>query len=186
MDRNWWIAAAGSIVVVGGSLLLLDWLVAQPPLRRPDVVPATIDASGRPTTVPPSTLLPSIEAPRMQVLPDGALRRCRDGGRTLYTDRPCPDGGIARAVALHDTAGFEPPRAPAIATFTAPDSPARPSAVMLETRPPRVADAMTCGALLRDVDYWDALARQPQSAATQDWIRERKRAAQAAQHEAGC
>jgi hypothetical protein len=62
-------------------------------------------------------------------------------------------------------------------------SPAQPTGVPTPTRADR---SQECQSLDRQILRWDAMARQPQSAATQDWIREKRRKARDRQFELHC
>lgn len=135
-------------------------------------------------SVPATNAAPSEPAPRKSVR---TVNKCVQQGHTTYSDGPCPDGAKSAELAVRSDLNLM--QAPEFA------APAAPTLVPVQTPPPPRPDVRiampgntvwTCVGLEQRINYLDALARQPQSAQTQDWITEQKREARNAQFRMKC
>jgi hypothetical protein len=163
-------------VVVFGALALLDRSLpeatktsnhdslseAQPPSSKP------IQASSLP--------LASQASMPTDVVEQGKVRKCLSEGKTIYSDARCPEGATTRQIALHDSAGIVSPRKDVLEALTAQ----RLAKETIRERAPmqvsQVAQSnkFECDALGKRIEWLDAMARQPQSGQTQDWIRQER------------
>ena len=119
------------------------------------------------------------------------IRKCLSEGKTVYADQKCPTGATAQELHLYDTAGvMSPPRAD-LQVLTAQRKAAEAqehqvvrNQVVTVGAPQSKSDQ--CAFLERHVEYLDSMARQPQPASTQDWIREEKSKTRDRQASLGC
>ena len=145
---------------------------ASPPTTRQDT-----SATSQPLPPPLTLAQPQSAAPAPQAPGTHIVTKCVVNGKTLYSDNACPQGSAGTQVvtkADHNLmAGLTPaqmaaadrvqPVAPSMSTLAQPGNP--------------ISDkASECAFINSEIKRLDALARQPQSGPTQDWITaERKR-----------
>lgn len=117
-----------------------------------------------------------------------AMTKCVGGGRTSYVQTGrCPPGQRPvdvnlPALSSMDAATMVPGR-----THKAPPAPpARPAGTGQQAGPAKAARPAPCASLARQIEAIDAQSRQPQSGATQDSLRERRRGLRRRQSEWGC
>lgn len=156
-----------------------------------------------PPTAPASPSLPSpagktpdrmaasatLPGPHTQRPGDGAVMKCTAQGRISYSDSPCPPGASATPVRIQaglniaDAVPMPQPKAPPVVVAAAQP----PQMQLAVAAPPdRTAVKYLCQALEDEVKYIDALARQPQSAGTQDELAARRKKARDEQFRIRC
>jgi hypothetical protein len=194
-------SAASILTIVLMWLLLLfalykgaDWWLnqrptSQAPLPRLETSPAPARPAPAPKQEPPSPPLearPAIPAAAPAYVPN-VITKCTINGKTTYSDAVCPKGGVLGTVEIDPNQNvFEAPRM----------APTRPNA--LEPAPSqRTNDGGTnlnihanrkaeCELLDHHIARLDAWARQPQSAQSQDRIREERKLARDRQFQLRC
>jgi hypothetical protein len=194
-------SAASILTIVLTWLLLLFalykgagwWLNEQPIPKATLPMLETSPAPARPAPVPkqeipspPLAARPAAPAAAPAHVPN-VITKCTINGKTTYSDAVCPKGGVLGTVEIdpHQNV-FEAPRV----------APTRPSAQ--EPAPPqRTTDSETnhnihanrkaeCELLGQHITRLDAWARQPQSAQSQDRIREERKLARDRQFQLRC
>jgi hypothetical protein len=108
---------------------------------------------------------------------ENIIFKCMVNGKTTYSHDPCQDGTIARQVEVNDTAGIVCPSREVIESTMATQADLR--AVERQAMQPLVASVgggndEECKAINERIASLDAMARQPQSAPVQDWIRQER------------
>ena len=179
--------APGMVLVFCAALFFLykvaDWKLnhrSAQPADQPRAV-SPIQAAALPKPAPLQPLLPTPPAP--QALPDATAGIARvtkcvvNGGGTTYGDAACPHGSASSQISVradHNLMAAVRPEAPRPA-----EAPAAQAIVVAQTR--SVDDAAAkkaeCRLLDTQIERWDAMARQPQSAQMQDWISEQRKQA---------
>jgi len=182
------VGTLGMALVFCAALFFLykvaDWKLnhrAAQPAEQPRSTPPTQSAA-RAAPAPRQPLLPTPPAP--QALPDTTagiakvIKCVAKGGGTTYGDAACPLGSASSQITVraeHNLmAAVRPQEAPRPG-----EASAEQAIVVVQTH--SADDAAIKNAECRSLDtqivHWDAMARQPQSAQSQDWITgERKKA----------
>lgn len=120
-----------------------------------------------------------------------AVMKCTAQGRTSYSDDPCPPGATATPVRIQPGLNIA---APVLAPQPAPSA---PPVVVAATQPPQVQLAVAappdrstvrnlCQVLDDEIKHIDAMAKQPQSAETQDNLAARRKRARDEQFRIKC
>jgi hypothetical protein len=158
---------AAVFIAAGGVYFILDR--AAPILANSAPVPAAaLKPAGDHTQVPSAQ--PTVQA---AVQSGPAVYRCKVNGTTTYSDTPCPGATVVDARPA--AGGFVPTslrrQATVVQTITEPP-PVQVGAVTANEKTKRDA---RCAWIEREIERIDALARQGQTAATQDRLREERR-----------
>lgn len=177
-------------VVVGLILVLDRSLNGQPDTRLEPVMPRP--ESSNLSRRDQSSQLPQEPTPqRFAVAPpeqaSDRIFKCVIEGRTVYGSMPCQAPDHSRSLALHVPSGIGGPPRENADTLRArrlqnERQQSEASRVMVLAKPERAQ----CMALNEHVAYLDALARQPQPAAMQDWIRSERSSTRDRQFRLGC
>lgn len=149
---------------------------------------STLPPASHPAPSPTSDL-PTNESDALNRAAKGSINKCVVNGKTIYSDQKCSQGTETRAMALYDSSGIvSPPRenlreltARRKAAEAAEDRNATLHAVAMAPR--RSAECME---LEKYIDQLDVRARQPQTAPTQDWIRQERMKARDRQAAISC
>jgi hypothetical protein len=169
-----------AIAIVGGGLWLLDrsTSISTPVLQNVPDQPRNI--TDRNISTSRTDRQPEDNASDTAAIPPPVahgIRKCTVGGKTTYSNSECPEGTQTKAVVLHDSGGIvSPPKADLLMLMAQRKAAegqhgGRQSVVTMGT--PQSATE-ECGLLDQHVQYLDSKARQPQSATTQDWIRQER------------
>jgi hypothetical protein len=119
----------------------------------------------------------------------GRVIKCTVNGKTIYSDEKCQDGAKTHQVELHDTAGVVSPPKAVLAELTAQRHAAErvfDQQMQKQVSATVQSPKMECDALDKRIEWLNAMARQPQSGQTQDWIKQEKMIAQSRQYEIHC
>jgi len=168
-----------AIAIVGGGLWLLDrstslstsilQKVPEPPRNSPD---RTISGT-RTGRQPEGNATDAAAVPPPAV---HGIRKCTVGGNTTYSNSGCPEGTQTGTVVLHHSGGIiSPPKADLLTLMAqrkAAEAQHTGRQVLTMGTPQSTAEE--CVLLDQHVQYLDSKARQPQSATTQDWIRQER------------
>jgi hypothetical protein len=169
-----------AIAIVGGCLWLLDrsTSISTPTLQKVPGQPGNI--LDRDISTSRTDRQPEGNASDAAAIPPPAahrIRKCTVAGKTTYSNSECPEGTQTKTVVLHDSGGIvSPPKADLLMLMAQRKAAegqhgGRQSVVTMGT--PQSATE-ECGLLDQHVQYLDSKARQPQSATTQDWIRQER------------
>jgi hypothetical protein len=159
------------------ALLYVSYRVLDVPSPEVTTKPAPASQSSTTQTEMPVSASRPLDRPPV-VLPDPqTVTKCTIGGKTIYSDAPCPQGATAERVTTHAERNL-------ISGLTSEQMAAadriRPPAALPATVPqsdkPVPTNASECRALDEHIKYLDALARQPLDAQTQDWIKAKRKA----------
>jgi len=169
-----------SITIVGGGLWLLDRTtsITSPTLQKMPEQPGNVTDHN--TSPPRKDRPPAGNASDAAAKPPAVargIRKCTVGGKTTYSNSECPEGTQTKTVVLHDSGGIvSPPKADLLMLMAQRKAAegqhaGRQSVVTMGT--PQ-SSAEECALLDQHVQYLDSKSRQPQSATTQDWIRQER------------
>ncbi len=189
-----WIGVLAALWV-GGNWLLEQKRVALS-TKPPPLAPATPTPQQQPVPTSPSA------SPRNADMGLGSpaydtesstvrtVSKCTVNGSTTYTEGHCPQGASATQLRVDSAPmGMLPPlaNAPTIqqSTSVAVDTVPAQSAAR-GTPQPTFDRAAECRLLDAEIQRLDALARQPQNAQMQDWIRSERKKARDRQFEIRC
>jgi len=104
------------------------------------------------------------------------VTKCVVNGRISYGDGSCPQGSVSSQIttrANHNLIAAVRPEA-----LSQIEAPAIQHIVEVQTSSFNVAAKKSeCQSLNAKIEHWDAMARQPQGAQTQDWIRDQRKKA---------
>jgi len=169
------VALPAAVVIVVGALYFVLHKAA--PIVAVSVDPSTKSALATPTKgVPTVEREPTLPVPSSTSSTDRLVYRCKVDGATTYSEVPCANGKVVDVRTA--SSGFVPQRAPVVSTTTTRirEAPQVVAAVGEDSAATAKAkrDAR-CAYLLAEMEQVDALARQGQSATSQDWLRERRR-----------
>ena len=166
--------ALGMTLVFIAALFFLykvaDWKLnhrSAQPADRPHTAPP-VQAAALP---PPAPLQPTPQARPDSAAGVATVTKCvAHGGGITYGDAFCPQGSASSQITLRANHNLM-----AAVRLQAPlptEAPTEQAIVVAQT--PLVDDAAAkkaeCRSLDTQIERWDAMARQPQSAQTQDWI----------------
>ncbi len=118
--------------------------------------------------------------------------KCTAGGKTTYSDAPCPMGALATAVQITQAPPVPPqPVQSAPPQTQAPANWPQPTIAIVQAPQPPVVDLyairlLECKALDEEIKRLDSWARQPNSGQTQDLIRDRRKRTRDRQFEIHC
>ena len=118
--------------------------------------------------------------------------KCTAGGKTTYSDTPCPIGALATAVQITQAPPVppQPLRSAPPPTQTPANWPQPPIVIVQAPQPPMVdlsaIRQLECKALDEEIKHLDSWARQPHSGQTQDLIRDKRKRARDRQFEIHC
>lgn len=156
---------------------------------------------------PPEAAAPTLAAPLRTVqggviaTPEGRrsepapnsqqVVKCTEGGKTTYSNSPCPANAIASAVQIRQSPSPRPqeptltaaPVNPQTAEAQPPVVIAQASKLLVDGMAMRLAE---CKAMDVEIGQLDSWARQPQSGQTQDWIRQKRGKVRDRQFEIRC
>lgn len=114
------------------------------------------------------------------------ITKCTGGGKTTYSDGDCPKGSeTSQLVTKTDynlVAGLTPQQLAAVKRL---DAQAATVATVAQNSPV-VTDTSECKALDVQIANLDAMARQPQTMQTHDWIRDQRQKARTRQFSIRC
>jgi hypothetical protein len=183
----------GAVVVVGGSVFgavkLLEHASNRAVEQRPAAtfsVPASV-AAPPPRGAAPQQSVPFATAPNQQQSAPAytqpsqgsgqtAVYRCKQAGRTVYSDVPC-DGARSQVVEVRPSSGFQPP---ARSYQSSAPRPVQQPDLTPPQNPPDAnaapARAMQCTLIDQQIAAIDAEARQPLSIPRQDQLRKQRAA----------
>ena len=127
-----------------------------------------------------------------QALPDATpgiakVTKCvGNNGGTTYGDAACPKGSASSQLTLranHNLMAAVRPQAPRPA-----EPPEEPAVAVAQTHSgdDAAVKKAECRSLDTQIERWDAMARQPQSAQTQDWIKDERKKARDKQFRLSC
>jgi hypothetical protein len=182
-----------SCIVIGTTLWIVDKSLSKPDVATPLKNPSRQETSDKSALVKSANELrsnsePDVAAPNNS-FPEQAIHKCIEGGKIIYSDRACLHEITSDVVELHDSAGIVSPPKEKLEDLTAKR---KASEVTYRRQNLQQAAlnvqsaAADCKALAKRVEWLDSLARQPQSAATQDWIRQEREKARNKQFELHC
>ena len=114
------------------------------------------------------------------------VSKCVVNGSTSYGDGTCPQGSISSQITTRANHNLIAAVRPEAVSQTVP--PADPHSVEVQTSSfnDAAAKKSECQSLDAQIAYWDAMARQPQGAQTQDWIRDQCKKARDRQFQIRC
>jgi multidrug efflux pump subunit AcrB len=119
----------------------------------------------------------------------GMLIKCVSNGKTTYSDEGCPTGAKVQQVKVHDSSGVVSPPKETLADLTAWRI-ASEQAYTQHLQQQVVLSVQSrkaeCDELGKYIERLNSMARQPQSGQMQDWIKEKKAAAQSREYAAHC
>lgn len=168
------------IAIVGGGL----WLLARSMSIPTPAMQKTAPPSGTITDRPKTSLLGKRQPEGTDSDPEAVhprvahgIRKCIVNGKTIYSDTECPAGAQTETVVLHDSGGIiSPPKADLLMLMAQRKAAERQNTghqgVLTMGTPQSASEE--CALLDQHVQYLDSKARQPQSSATQDWIRQER------------
>ena len=167
-------------------------LAAPPPAAQSQ--PA-VEAPAPQAALPTVDLHPANTQPHRQNYPAASNQqviKCTAGGKTMYSDTPCPIGALATAVQITQA----PPVPPQPLRSAPPPNqmpahwPQQPIVIVQAPQRPTVDPSamrqLECKALDEEIKHLDSWARQPNSGQTQDLIRDRRKRARDRQFEIHC
>jgi hypothetical protein len=160
---------AGGLYIVLQKAVPISALPAAMQASKPEQ--SALPASN--PTAPAAASKPTVSTEEFDKGP--TVYRCLVNGAATYSDAPCPGGKLVDARPA--SSGFTPQRPQptarvAQATSTAPMSTA---SVALTSASEKTKREARCAWIEAEIERIDALARQGQSAASQDWLRETRR-----------
>jgi hypothetical protein len=119
----------------------------------------------------------------------GKVVKCVLDEKTIYSDTPCSAGAKIQKVELHDTAGVVSPPKAVLAEITAQRHAAESAydqhmqkQVSAAVQSPKI----DCDVLAKQIEWFNAMARQPQSGQMQDWIKQERSKVQGQQFVLHC
>jgi hypothetical protein len=170
----------GMVFVFIGALFFLykvaDWKVNHPSAQHA----SQPVAESAPKPVPRPVQAPT--QPANSITSDSTagvtkVTKCVVKGKTNYGDGSCPHGSISSQITTRDNHNLMAAVRPE--TVHRVETPAAQYSV--EVQPSSFHDAAAkkseCHALNAQIERWDTMARQPQGAQTQDWIRDQRKKA---------
>lgn len=181
------------IAALFGLYKAADWKLNQrayePAAKK--AAAAAIETKGPTNVRSQTTDQPHPPLPNYQNAPDAqpgsrTVTKCVVNGKTSYSDGDCATGAIASQVvtkANHNL--MDAVRMPVVTQAIEPVS---QSSVVVQGNQGSDYAAMKaeCAALDEHIKYLDAMARQPQGAQTQDWIRDERKKARDRQSRIPC
>lgn len=182
-----------SCIIIGTTLRIVDKSLSKPDVATPLKNPSRQEASETSASIKSGNELRSnseldVAAPN-NASPETAIHKCIEGGKIIYSDQACLHRITPEGVKLYDSAGIVSPSKEKLEDLTA----RRKAAEAIHRRQNLQQAALNaqsitadCDALTKRVEWLDALARQPQSAGTQDWLRQEKEKARNKQFELHC
>lgn len=180
------------IAALFGLYKAADWKLNQRAnaLATKKATAAAIETKGS-TVKPQTTDQPLPPLPSYQTVPDAqpgsrTVTKCVVNGKTSYSDGNCATGAIASQVVTKANHNLMDAVRMPVVTHAA--EPAPPSSVVAQGNQSSSYAAMKaeCAGLDEHIKYLDALARQPQGAQTQDWIRDERKKARDRQNRIPC
>lgn len=115
---------------------------------------------------PPQAAAPAAQAPGTRI-----VSKCVVNGKTLYSDNACPQGAAATQVVTKADYNLMAGLTPAQMAGADHVQPAAPSMSTLAQSGNLISDKSSeCAFIDSEIKRLDALARQPLSGQTQDWI----------------
>jgi hypothetical protein len=182
-----------SCIVIGTTLWIVDKSLSKPDVATPIKNPSHQETSDNSASAKSANELrsnsePDVAAPNNSS-PETAIHKCIEGGKIIYSDQACLHKIASEGVKLYDSAGIASPPKEKLEDLTARRKAAE--AIYRRQNLPQAALNVQsipadCEALAKRVEWLDSLARQPQSAATQDWIRQEKEKTRNKQFELHC
>ncbi|WP_422084266.1 hypothetical protein [Variovorax sp.] len=190
-ERHWALWLALAVVAVYLFYMGAEWLLAQQ--RAPK-------QSAGPMAAPPSIAPPAQEvrrAPSPPVDSPGAsgpdsfeVTKClTPSGKAAYSDGPCPEGSRATTVRLRRDVNIADGMSPEAREASIRDNAAVAAKQHQYERQvaQNVANEMAeCSGLAEHINWIDAIARQPQGAYSQDWLRDERKRTRDRQFRLGC
>jgi hypothetical protein len=193
-ERHWAMWIALSALLLFGLYRGAEWLLAQRAALRPK-------ASSAPPSLPaPSSATGSVPSPRPPaVRPENSVApgtvevtKCVSAsGKAAYSDGPCPVGAVAKTVRLRRDLNLADGM-----SVEAREASNRENAALVaqqrsyERQVAQGAGSTTqpdeCSALDARIKSIDTTARQPQSAAMQDWLRDQRQQVRDRRFRLGC
>ena len=196
MQKHMLLSFGLAVALVGGSALLLNNSMSgfwQPIENAPAGSIKQAD-SAIPIQEPADAVVPG--QPKRTSLYErpatgNTIKKCVIEGKTIYVDQRCPTGATPQELHLYDTAGvISPPKAELqVLTAQRKAADAQENQVVrnqVVTVGTSQSKSNQCAFLDPHVEYLDSMSRQPQSASTQDWIREEKSKTRDRQVSLGC
>ena len=114
------------------------------------------------------------------------VTKCVVNGHTSYGDGSCPQGSVSSQITTRANHNLIAAVQPEALSQTVPPADQH----IVEVQSSSFNDAATkkseCQSLNAQIEHWDAKARQPQGAQTQDWIREQRKKARDRQFQIRC
>jgi protein subunit release factor B len=110
-------------------------------------------------------------------------------GKTVYADEPCANSAAEKYLALHQPKGIVSPPKETLEFLTAKRLAFEAQYVQsmkVQFNQTRSSKTNECNALQIRLERIESMGRQPQSAATQDWLRQEKRDVITRQSELRC
>ena len=115
--------------------------------------------------------------------------KCTAGGKTTYSDTPCPIGALATAVQITQAPPVppQPVRSAPLQTEVLDNWPQQPIVIVrAPTADLSASRQLECKALDEEIKRLDSWARQPHSGQTQDLIRDNRKKVRDRQFEIHC
>ena len=193
-QRHWatWIAL--SALLLFGLYRGAEWLLAQRAalrLKAPATLPS-LPAPSPPTGRVPSPPPPAIRPENSAVPGTVEVSKCVSAsGKAAYSDGPCPAGSVATTVRLRRDLNLADGM-----SVEAREASNRANAALVAQQQSyerqvlpsagNATQAGECSALDAHVKWIDTMARQPQGAAMQDWLRNERQQARDRRFPLGC
>lgn len=177
-DSLWMISLVLTVVVFLLYKSVLWWAPFGPSPGVATVLPSTAQADDghaqRPAEPPPSTNRSAAPGTQRGESSSQSVTQCVLNGQVSFTDRACPGGASVRQITVHTA--MVGTVAPSTSVTTTPVHP--PQVVAPSGPAPQVNQAALrsteCHYLDEQIKHIDALARQPQTAPTQDELSRRR------------
>ncbi len=167
-------------------------LAAPPPAAQSQ---AAVKAPAPQAALPTENRYPANTQPSRQNYPAASNQqvvKCTAGGKTMYSDAPCPVGALATAVQITQAppVPLQPLSSAPPPTQTPANWPQPPVVIVQAPQPPMVDSTVVrqlgCKALDDEIKRLDSWARQPNSGQTQDLIRDKRKRVLDRQFEIHC
>ena len=115
------------------------------------------------------------------------ITKCVVNGRTSYGDAACPQGSVSSQVTTRANHNLMAAVRP---TAASPTEATATTQHIIQVQTSSISDAAVkkteCDWLDSQIKHWDSMARQPQGAQMQDWIREQRKQARDRQFRIRC